>query len=61
LWVYATIPTVIIIIIINIIGGFGNLFLALAKEMLCGETGRSNKAYPRMEDQIQYSCMAPNQ
>jgi len=39
-------------------GGFGNLFFALAKETLCGEV-RSNEAYPRIEDQVQYSSLAP--
>nr|KYP35525.1 Lectin-domain containing receptor kinase A4.2 [Cajanus cajan] len=51
-WVYVTVPTVIVVVII---GGLVIFFMRLRRSYL----ERPEDAYPRIEDQIQYSSMAP--
>ncbi|KAL9319272.1 hypothetical protein ACSQ67_015789 [Phaseolus vulgaris] len=53
LWVYVTVPTAIVFIII---GGLVIFFLRRKKS---GHMEGPEDAYPRIEDQIQYSSMAP--
>ncbi|KAK7355098.1 hypothetical protein VNO80_14343 [Phaseolus coccineus] len=53
LWIYVTVPTVIVLIII---GGLVIFFLRRKKSR---HMEGPEDAYPRIEDQIQYSSMAP--